>query len=794
MKLRMYKPLKLYFFSIFFICLVAPFFAQENKNSTIENYEKFSASTKEVAFVHLNKSTFIKNESLSFTAYVFDKNKKTALSISKNLYCVIKDTNDKVVKQKLVKLNNGVAHNVFEIDSLFTSGKYIFRAYTNWMQNFNERNYYEHPFKVLDSQSKLIEENNKEFFSLKYYPEGGHLIANAQNTIGIIAKNKKGIGLKNTPGKIIDENGATVTEFKLNQFGIAKAILIPKPNKNYQIEINNQIKNIVEKITDIKPVGINLSVLKLRNNIGITLRTNANTISSIKNNNYELAIHNGERIKIIPVSFDEKLTISKIIESKDLFSGINIVTLFDKKTKSPILERLFFNKEGIRIVKFEELKTKVKPDSLTINLKLNTAVDLEKLQNISVSVLPSQTKSYNFNTSILTQLYLEPYVRGHIQDANYYFSKDSPEIDYNLDNLLITQGWSSYDWKDIFSKSKEEYKYKFEQGINVVANIQGKHKEGFLVYPLKENKTEIFNPKPSEKAFIQTNLFPYEDEFYKVSLLEKNERTSKPKLYIQYYPNKIPELKLKYYETQLTDNYSKEEEVVYNIKNGKQKDIEVLDEVIIKANKEAERIQKIKNRSRGKVRFFDNIDSQGGATLATYLSSRGWIASDLDGILRIVNPQPNSPNNNIPLVILDGVFLDDFGFLAGFSLATVDYIESNKSGIGYGIRGGGGVIKIVTDPVKRLNNVASKSDVASFKFPLTFSSSKKYYTPIYEDYNSSFFKKYGVIDWKPNLKLEKDGRVSFKIQNLNLNSINFYIEGFVNNKEFISEIKTINPF
>lgn len=786
---KLFKNLLVLPLFFFYLCS----FSQNSEENIISSYENFGASTKEIVYVHLNKSVFIKNEMLGFSAYMLDKSKKTGFKLTHNLYCTISNEKNEVIKSKLVKVENGLANNIFKIDSLFTSGIYRFKAYTNWMLNFEERNFYEHPFQVIASEvENKTKKNIEETYNIQALPEGGHLVAGVKNTLGIIVKNKEGIGLENATGKIVNGDNSIVSDFTLNQFGIARAFFIPKLNEVYKIQINNNDKIISYQIENIQEHGIAFSIANLRGKVGVSFKTNPKTLKKIRNKKYLLTIHNGAELKLFSFSFNDKNEVSKIINISDLYSGINIFTVFDTEKNTPILERLFFNNSNINIAKTAILETKLESDSIAVQLKLNKAIDLSKVQNLSISVLPKKTKSYHFNSNILSQLYLEPYVRGCIQNADYYFNNTSAKTIYDLDNLLITQGWSSYNWENIFTKSS--YKYKFEEGINLVANIKGKVKEGFLVYPLKNNKTQIFTTKKEEKAFVHTNLFPEENEEYRVSLLKKNSVTKKPDLELEFYPSKIPDLKIKSYKTKFQTSTVNNESYNFENINTKLNGVEELDEIVIEAKTKATKIEKIKNKTFGKVDFFTDNDTKGGQTLATYLNSRGWVASDFNGVLSIVNPNPNTPNNNVPLVILDDVQLGDFSFLANFQLNIVDYIETNKSGIGYGLRGGGGVIKIVTNPIKRMEQIRSKNDLASFKFPITFNAPKKYYTPVYNDYNSKFFKEYGTISWLPNLKANNEGVISFKILNTLTSAIVFQIQGLINDNIFISETKSIYPF
>ena len=189
----------------------------QNNSEIIDAYEDYTEAPREISYVHLNKSTYIEGEMMGFTAYVFDKFTKSLSKTTVNLYCTISDSTNKVIKKKLIKVNNGTSSNIFNIDSLFTSGKYTFKAYTNWMLNFKEPNYFEQQFFVIgpDIQSEVKTTKRETNFDIQVLPEGGHLLANVQNSIGIIVKNSLGIGLANATGKILDQNNVVITTFKL---------------------------------------------------------------------------------------------------------------------------------------------------------------------------------------------------------------------------------------------------------------------------------------------------------------------------------------------------------------------------------------------------------------------------------------------------------------------------------------------------------------------------------------------------------------------------------------------------
>ncbi|NJN50024.1 MAG: hypothetical protein HC798_01555 [Polaribacter sp.] len=132
-------------------------------------------------------------------------------------------------------------------------------------------------------------------------------------------------------------------------------------------------------------------------------------------------------------------------------AGTHVFTLFDENNK-PIAERLFFNFDGISSLKSEIVNTK-KFGLDSVEVKLNyTNYQSSEFNNVSISILPFNTTSYFKNNNILSQTFLQPFIKSKIENAGYYFTDISDQKKYDLDNLLLTQGWSSYNWDNLFDK------------------------------------------------------------------------------------------------------------------------------------------------------------------------------------------------------------------------------------------------------------------------------------------------------------------------------------------------------
>ncbi|SHG74276.1 hypothetical protein [Winogradskyella jejuensis] len=785
------------FLLIFFIYGIS---ASAQSSDIVDAYETYTEAPREIAYVHLNKSTYIEGEIMGFQAYVFDKFTKEPSKMTNNLYCTISDANGKVIKKKLIKVDNGISKNAFDIDSTLSTGVFTFKAYTNWMRNFEEQNHFEQTFKVIDADNldsvKPIETKDIKI-DLQVLGEGGHIIYGLSNSVGILAKTQFGNGIANAYGTITDSNNNIISEFQLNEVGLAKALLSPQENENYKVNLFAGKQNISVPINEIKKIGITLSLVSSKDKVSIKLTANDKTKSIIKNNDFNIALHNGSEMKLTPFNFNNDGVAILIFPKVDLYKGINIFTIFNNEN-IPLLERLYFNANQIKSIEISSVKVSTIRDSLSVtisseNLKNNLN------SNLSISVLPTETKSYNHHNSILSQIYIQPYINGFLENGRAYFKNRNRKTEYNLDLLMLTQGWSSYCWNTIFDKNEREYIYPFERGIDIVANINDDKIGSYIVYPLAKNSTQLFDINASEKEFTIKQSFPTEDDLFRIGYIDTKKKKigKKPSIYLQYYPSQFPDFNIA--SNTIEETYSIEETYLKNETNLNAFDINnatKLDEVIInsKANSIETKVEKLQQKATtAKFRVIEDNVKLTGMRVDTYIQRLGGYDTYYDifsGRLSIVNTRIRWTDPT-PLVYLNSSLLtttgrkSDFGILTFITMDQVDYIEYEPYGIGGGIRGAAGYIKIFLTPggppIKKPNNIVD------YKLPLLFSKNKTFYSPKYFYYNTDFFKEYGTIDWKPNISLDKNGKANFKLYNTKTKMISLFIEGIINDNQYISQ-------
>jgi hypothetical protein len=786
------------FFLLFFS--VKSIFSQEkaslkNIDSSFINYVK---AGQEVVYTHLNKSTYIKGESIGFTSYVFDKASNTLSSKAKNLYCVITNDKNEVIKEQLLEVNNGIASNVFNVDSEFTKGTYVFKSYTNWMLNFKEQNYFVQKFRVIDPEEEktLTKLSPNTKLDVQFLPEGGHLVANTLATVGVIVKDSLNNGVANASIKVLDDTNKEISSFKVNGLGIGRFSFTPITNRTYKALI--EVRGKTEAVSFNNPIeskGISLKVSYNRNDVFISLLTNKETLSAIQGKEFTVATYNQNKLEKIPFTFKDNEVVTKKINLNKLASGLNVFTLFNQNNES-ISERLFFNYKGISFLKSEVLSSKnLEKDSTEVNLYYKDIIE-NSFNNVSVSILPLKTKSYDYNNTIISQVLIQPYIKGRIENGAYYFKDINSKKQFDLDNLLLTQGWSSYDWTEMF-KEDVVREFKYESGIDIQLNVlKSKKKEKYLFHHTETQRPNIVEVGQDVTSFNAKGYLPKDKEELHISKMSKKGVLLPAKLEASFTPNSVPNFSVAtddlnvsafYYtqETYLDDRLNKT-----SIRNTQQ-----LDEVVVKADTNLERIEKIKEKSFGNVYFFNEEKQYNYPDILPFFRSKGFLVerTSTGGVdIRTIRPNASLTRSGYqtPAIFINDILVDSSQLL-WLQPDIIDYIDINKSGTGENFLGANGAIRIYISATKLKFDKYDSSKI--FKFPLTFSKSKRFYKPIYQNYDSKFYQNFGTIDWLPTNRINSNGRLNLKFENKYLGAFRLFIEGITKDGRLIVEEKVIYP-
>lgn len=798
---------KILFFSIF---LISSFlFSQANPKNIRElgdKYKNFFKVQPDYLYLHLNKTSFFVNETLWFAAYAYNIQLQEPNKQITNLEVSIYDENQNFITHKTLYMNGGKSWGDFNLNEKdFKPGKYYITAYTEYMKNFEEKSSFIQMFTVLGQEKAQPQKKSLENYDLHVLPEGGHLIANIQNTLGVKMSNSNAQG---TPFKAILYNSSqdTLEEFSSNKWGFSKFTFTPETNKNYFIDfITPKGDTIKHQMEPSEKVGVNLNLRSFNKQTAvIEVKGNEKTLPSLLQKKYYLSIHKDGLMKTLDFKFVRGFLGTKLkVDTDEFFDGINIITVFNENFH-PILERLIYNPYKLKKPKLQATLIKNHIDSLEIGLESYS----NELKKLSISVLPSKTNAYLPTKNITSTFKLKPYIKGFIEKENQYFTQEEPlkKRMENLDLLLLTQGWSKYNWYEIFSEIKKE-PFPRHTGFEIVGTVLDRNKKRDNEVFITSNHSNLFETLVIDDIdqFKIDSLYLLKNEDISIGIInKKNKKISFSNVSLSTYPSFSPQT----IETYFKFNSSYKREVNYNIVNHKKNiftkdpknflNTNELEAVMLTSKGRKDAYERIDNFTE-KVNINENLPGS-FKYVTDLIKSKGFSVQVSPDTVRVFSNRyytistgkGNDPGQMTTKVYIDGALVNPIGHtLRDLKTEEVESIKINKLGAGEGLFGGGGVIRIVTRKDSRFKHNKIKKTIKTLQAQNGFSSSKEFYNPEYNNLQSDYFSYYGTIHWEPNL-IMKNAK-NFKIVNTLTPNLLLHIEGLDESGDLISEIIQINP-
>lgn len=286
---------------------------------------------------------------------------------------------------------------------------------------------------------------------VQFFPESGNLVAGLPSRVAFKAVGVDGLGTAIT-GKIVDEANNEVAQINTLHAGMGSFLLRSEAGKTYAAKItmaNGTTRTVaLPKVADD---GYVLSVYQPnKDSILVRIGASAKQVAAAPDVAF-IAQVSGETIFASPVKI-AKATTSIWLEKKLFPSGIAQFTLFSN-TGEPLNERIAFIRTNDQMqLNVKTAKTTYKGrEQVAINLDAKDSKGKSVAGTFSVSVV-DETKvpvDENAESSIFSNILLTSDLKGYIEKPNYYFASPTEETDKALDNLMLTQGYRRFTWKEI---------------------------------------------------------------------------------------------------------------------------------------------------------------------------------------------------------------------------------------------------------------------------------------------------------------------------------------------------------
>ncbi len=460
------------------ILLILTLSANVNAQNSVEETAKNAliigrTLPQEHVYLQFDNSVYYLGETIWFKAYTTYSNNDQPSIISKVLYVELVAPEGYIIETKKYKLDeNGCCHGEFELNKQLLSGYYEVRAYTRYMLNRGDEAIFSRVFPIFDKVNKnnwdfknifdrervfLTENNKKEDAKLTFYPEGGHLVNGIKSLVAYELRDLDGNFTNDTISIYKNEHFLLHTAPIHN--GKGSFYITPDNNAKYRAEVyikNKKGKKILYKfrLPEIEKEGIATHIKQSEDSIYIDIKNNCNSITELG----FVLLHRGSIGLYNKFSSEEKCKTFKI-DKKSLPEGVCRAVIFTNDI--PLAERQFFvqHKEiqdgdretvklNVRINSKDCYDFTVKPyEKINISVEREDNKPINRDAEFAISVTDAsghQVTSWDYN--LYTYLLLGSELKGYIPNASQYFDKNNKNRTENLDLVMLTHGWTAYDW------------------------------------------------------------------------------------------------------------------------------------------------------------------------------------------------------------------------------------------------------------------------------------------------------------------------------------------------------------
>ena len=743
----------------------------------------------EKVYLQFDKPYYAVGDDMWFKAYVTlgPDHKLSALSGVLNVELI--DERDSVVQHIKLPLVSGLTWGDFALNDSLHEGNYRVRAYTNWMCNAGEDYFFDKHISIVNPLNnkavaqtipvKSIESN----IDVQFFPESGYLVNGINTKVAFKAVGPDGLGAE-IKGSITDDANNMLTTFSSKHLGMGVFNLLPLAGKSYKANV--VFADGSSKSFDLPRAIDKGYVLAIDNsdtaNIHVKISTSKTILLDNANDTVSLIAQLGGKIYYAAKSAPGTAIFTADIPKKRFPSGIVQFSLISSK-QGALNERLVF------IQNPDQLKLDVNTDRQTyspqqkVNIQLNAKnADNKPVQgSFSVSVVDETKVPENEEdeSTILSNLLLTSDLKGYVEKPNYYFTNVNEQIRADLDVLMLTQGYSRFEWKDVLKNNFPAITYQPEKTLEVdghITKINGKPLANAKVSLVSSKGTILYldTVTDAKGRFIFDNL-AFNDSLRFVIQAQTDKGDKYVKITLDNIsPQKItsnkkaPDFKLNINEGLST--YLQSSKILYQekMKYGLTNHTYVLKEVEIKGKKD--KLKHSANLNGPGVADYVLVAGQFPPSLPLAQSLEGRIpgVTFVGGLPVAIKLAAASIQGAPPMrIMVDGTEMPP-EYLSSLNMHTVQSIEVIDDiayAAVYGARANGGVLVITSKQGDE--GISEPAPGILFYSPIGYYKIRTFYSPHYDDpkTNIPVANLRSTIYWNPNMITDKDGNTSFQYFN-----------------------------
>ena len=478
------------------------------------------AARPEKAYLHLDRPVYATGETIWFSAYVVDASQHRLDSLSQVLHVDLVSPQRKVVARRTLRLRGGRASGDLDIADSLAAGTYVLRAYTSWMRNAGDQFVYSRRLSVWPasplSPPDVPQSNGPAVIKgrvpvatatrpdVQFFPEGGSFVEGLPAVVACKATDGSGRGV-DVRGQVLDaQNKLVVTDFKTRHGGMGRFALVPGTGKRYHAHFTLPDGTAADYPLPVpQPTGYVLHVVDGGDNFLVEARYRGAAGAPAPGPLQLMTQVRGVAAYPGPRTLAAEAPAIWRMPKKNYPAGIVHFTLFDGQG-TPQCERLAFVQNGPA-----GLRISITPDQASygphapvqLNVRVTDAAGQPVATHFSVAVSDAGLSAIDPTAeTIASNLLLTSDLTGYVENPGYYFREPTPATAQALDDLLLTQGWRRFVWKDVLGGKAPAVTFPSEQGITLSGQIVSENGNR----PIPNSQLTFLQTKPSTNMVTGT--------------------------------------------------------------------------------------------------------------------------------------------------------------------------------------------------------------------------------------------------------------------------------------------------
>ena len=478
----------------------------EGTDSLYRKVEGFGVGLpQEKVYLHLDNTCYFLGDTLWYKGYVMRSDRGTLTDLSKILYVELLTPDGYSVERQQLEMEDGTAHGMFVLKDTLYAGYYELRAYTRWMLNFGQCEYphvrisedlfyskkmakeffrdyeklYSRVFPVYDKPEEAGDfvkdmtlrpmrryyktpKKKKPEVDLRFYPEGGNLVAGTACRVALELNGEDGQHLGGMELSVRDKDGKVAAVCRTDERG-RTTFRLPDVSEDadYRATFTYKGYGYEEELPEVEKEGCALAITvgdsvveAVVEAVGVDSPVALHVMSGGVSRFYRplpVSLLSSGGVDVADGAASGCRTCRMAIPLDSLPTGVNQLTVFDGKGRI-YADRLFFvnhhDYDAPRLAVSGICQSYEPFDSITLHLQLADPAD--SLSSLSLAVRDRETEEDTYdNGTILTEMLLASEIKGFVENPGYYFESDDSLRRQALDRLMMVQGWRRYKWREM---------------------------------------------------------------------------------------------------------------------------------------------------------------------------------------------------------------------------------------------------------------------------------------------------------------------------------------------------------